>query len=75
LFPGPAVLKKIHDRKIPVIISSDAHKPSEISMLFKETADLLFGIGFRELRSLTPSGWEMEREFPFSRRRRSQGLR
>ena len=57
-FPGPAVLKKIHALKIPVIISSDAHKPHEVSMLFSETADLLYETGFRELMNLTDSGWE-----------------
>ncbi|MDP1621858.1 MAG: histidinol-phosphatase [Bacteroidales bacterium] len=57
-FPGPAVLKRIHDLNIPVIISSDAHKPAEISMLFQETAVLLSEIGFRELMNLTPAGWE-----------------
>ncbi len=57
LFPGPGVLKKIHERGIPVIISSDAHKPAEVSMLFGETADLLRNLGFRELMNLTPSGW------------------
>jgi histidinol-phosphatase (PHP family) len=59
LFPGPVILKKIHALHIPVIISSDAHKPAEISMLFNETADLLSGIGFRELMNLTPAGWEI----------------
>jgi len=58
LFPGPAILKRIHDLNIPVIISSDAHKPLEVAMLFGETATLLFEIGFREQMNLTPSGWE-----------------
>jgi histidinol-phosphatase (PHP family) len=58
LFPGPSVLKKIHEMNIPVIISSDAHKPREISLLFSETADILFEIGFREVMNLTPDGWE-----------------
>ena len=57
LFPGPAVLKKIHALRIPVIITSDAHRPEEISMLFKETAGLLREIGFREVMELTNSGW------------------
>jgi len=56
-FPGPALLKKIHAMNIPVILSSDAHKPAEISMLFGETADLLIEIGFRQVMELTPSGW------------------
>ena len=58
LFPGQAVLEKIHELNIPVIISSDAHKPHEVSMLFRETADLLLKIGFRELMNLAPDGWK-----------------
>jgi histidinol-phosphatase (PHP family) len=57
LFPGPAILKKIHALDIPVIISSDAHKPHEVSQLFNETGDLLFDIGFREVTELTSAGW------------------
>jgi histidinol-phosphatase (PHP family) len=58
LFPGPGILKKIHSLKIPVIISSDAHKPAELSMLFRETSDLLRALGFSELMNLTSAGWE-----------------
>ncbi len=58
LFPGPAILKKIHEMNIPVIISSDAHKPSELALLFPETARLLYDIGFREVMELGLSGWE-----------------
>ncbi len=58
LFPGPAVLKKIHELDIPVIISSDAHKPHEISCLFDDTSKFLYENGFRNLMSLTPAGWE-----------------
>jgi len=58
LFPGPAILRRIHDLNIPIVISSDAHKPHEISLLFRETEKLLFEIGFRDLMNLTPAGWE-----------------
>jgi len=58
LFPGPAILRKILDQKIPVIISSDAHRPNEVDMLFSETAELLYEIGFRELMNLSDAGWE-----------------
>jgi len=57
LFPGPDILKKIHALDIPVIISSDAHKPAEVAMLFDETAALLRTIGFRKIMKLTTSGW------------------
>ena len=58
LFPGPDILKKILDLKIPVTLSSDAHKPHELSLLFSETKDFLFDTGFRELVNLTHAGWE-----------------
>ena len=35
LFPGPEILKKIHQRGLPVIISSDAHKPDELGLGFE----------------------------------------
>ncbi len=58
LFPGPEILKIIHKRNIPVIISSDAHKPQEVAMLFGETANLLRELGFKELMNLLPEGWK-----------------
>lgn len=36
-FPGTAILKRIKELDIPVIVSSDAHKPGELSLLFDET--------------------------------------
>ena len=58
LFPGEAILKKLVARKIPVTISSDAHKPHELSLLFEETSALLIQTGFREIMNRTSSGWE-----------------
>ena len=58
-FPGEAILKKIQAQNIPVIISSDAHKPNEVSMLFDETAEMLVNIGFTEKACLTSKGWQM----------------
>ena len=57
-FPGPAILQKIQDLRIPVTISSDAHKPHELSMLFPETKAFLFSIGFRELVNFSAAGME-----------------
>lgn len=45
-FPGPAILRKIRKLGIPVMISSDAHKPEEVAMLFPETEVLLKQMGF-----------------------------
>ncbi|MHC1706582.1 MAG: histidinol-phosphatase [Bacteroidales bacterium] len=57
LFPGISVLQEIKSRNIPVMISSDAHEPHELSMLFGETSDLLKSIGFDAVRILTEKGW------------------
>jgi len=59
LFPGLEILREIREMNIPIVISSDAHKPSEISMLFVETSQMLFNVGFREIMTLTPAGWVM----------------
>jgi len=57
LFPGPEILKKILPLKIPVTITSDAHKPFELSLLFGETKKFLKEIGFKNQRLLTLNGW------------------
>jgi histidinol-phosphatase (PHP family) len=56
-FPGPAILKKINDLKIPVTISSDAHKPYEISLLFEEVRLQLKELGFTGTMVKTGTGW------------------
>lgn len=61
LFPGPEILKKINAMKIPVTLSSDAHKPHELSLCFEETTRLLSEIGFKSLSLITSIGW---REVP-----------
>ncbi|MCX6249312.1 MAG: histidinol-phosphatase [Bacteroidetes bacterium] len=58
LFPGPAILKKIKALGIPITLSSDAHKPHEISLYFQEASQLLTNIGFIHLHLKTRDGWE-----------------
>jgi histidinol-phosphatase (PHP family) len=58
LFPGPGILQKIKSMKIPVIISSDAHKPDEVAVLFRETTSLLATLGFAEVMNLSSTGWK-----------------
>lgn len=57
LFPGEDILRKINAMNLPVIISSDAHKPHEISLLFPETKTFLKEIGFKNQVLLTSNGW------------------
>ncbi|MCK9204351.1 MAG: histidinol-phosphatase [Bacteroidales bacterium] len=58
VFPGTAVLKKIKKLDIPIILSSDAHKPQELTLMFPETKKLLAGLGFCEIMDLTSEGWK-----------------
>jgi histidinol-phosphatase (PHP family) len=58
LFPGPEVLRKAHALGIPVTITSDAHKPHELSQHMKETALILKQVGYRTQYILTASGIE-----------------
>lgn len=57
LFPGEKTLLEIHDMKIPVTISSDAHKPDEVNLGIAKTAKLLSEIGFKEA-CVYDSGWK-----------------
>jgi histidinol-phosphatase (PHP family) len=61
LYPGPEILKKINTMRIPVTISSDAHKPCELSLYFEETKSLLSKIGFKSIALITSDG---RREVP-----------
>ncbi len=56
LFPGIEVLKKIRNLKIPVTISSDTHKPEEISSYFPETIKILKELYFKKV-ILYKDGW------------------
>ncbi|MCK9421116.1 MAG: histidinol-phosphatase [Bacteroidales bacterium] len=56
-FPGPVILKRIHRLDIPVILSSDAHSPEELTRQFSETKSMLSEIGFSEIMKITSKGW------------------
>lgn len=57
LFPGLQILEQILHLKIPVTLSSDAHKPDELNSYFDETIYLLKDIGFNELLCFSKDGW------------------
>ena len=56
-FPGPEILKKAEKLDIPVTISSDAHKPHELSLGYDEAIQTLKLLGFEKTVSLTTDGW------------------
>jgi histidinol-phosphatase (PHP family) len=57
-FPGPEILKKIKALKIPITLSSDAHKPSELSLYFPEAKNFLADMGFITMVMRNKNGWE-----------------
>lgn len=62
-YPSPWVLSHAYEMGIPVMINSDCHDPSEITQVFKETAQQLLDIGYKEVKILLDSQWQMR---PFS---------
>lgn len=58
LFPGPEVLKKVLLKNIPVTITSDAHKPFELSLGFSDARNILAGLGFKSTWLKTTKEWK-----------------
>jgi histidinol-phosphatase (PHP family) len=58
LYPGPAILEKMLPMGIPVMITSDAHRPEELILGFPEARSVLQSIGFRSTWLLTSGGWK-----------------
>ncbi len=48
-FPGPEILEQILHLKIPITLSSDAHKPDELNKYYDEAIGVLKDIGFKEI--------------------------
>lgn len=57
-FPSDWILRELHERGVPVIISSDAHHPDELQMLFAEAATALKATGYKETLRFTGKGWK-----------------
>jgi histidinol-phosphatase (PHP family) len=58
LFPGKEILKKLLHLNIPITLSSDAHKPHELTGYFDEAKSILLEFGFKTLKVITESGWQ-----------------
>ncbi|MHA1729279.1 MAG: histidinol-phosphatase HisJ [Promethearchaeota archaeon] len=53
IYPEIEILKKIIAKDIPMIISSDAHRPEEVGYKFNETLQLLRKLGLNKLCLMT----------------------
>lgn len=58
VYPSPWILERIHNKQIPVTLSSDAHRPDDLVKQFEPTAQLLREIGFKELSVLHDGEWK-----------------
>jgi histidinol-phosphatase (PHP family) len=60
-FPGPEILEQIYHLKIPITLSSDAHKPEELDGFYKNAINILKDIGFKELHYFRGSQIEIQK--------------
>lgn len=58
LYPSLSILQKVKQRKIPIMINSDSHAPTEITSRMSRTALQLKQLGFKTLRVLHQGGWQ-----------------
>jgi len=56
-YPSKAILEEIFELKIPIVLNSDAHNPSEITLGYKEAIVLLKEIGFATLKNYQNGTW------------------
>lgn len=56
-FPSDFILRRMKELNIPVIISSDAHQPEEIQLLFNEAIEAVSKAGYQEIMRFTKNGW------------------
>lgn len=57
LFPDHKTLRLVHDLKIPVLISSDAHHPDELNLLMDYAEKRLLETGFRAVAFFDEGNW------------------
>jgi histidinol-phosphatase (PHP family) len=57
-YPGTFALTQMHKMNIPVTLSSDAHKPDELTSCFPEAIALLKETGYKEIKYFSGSSWE-----------------
>lgn len=57
LFPDDLALEKVKKFQIPIILSSDAHQPSELNMGFVDAQAKLIEMGFEEVMFFNGSTW------------------
>lgn len=60
LYPGQWIIKILKEKKIPVTLSADAHKPEEIDGYYPEALEILREIGFNNLVYFGKGTWQVQ---------------
>ncbi|MDD4636823.1 MAG: histidinol-phosphatase [Bacteroidales bacterium] len=63
-FPNTKYLPMIRDRKIPVLVNSDAHYPDRINSGLSSGYEALLHCGFREVVQRKGSSWQLKPLYP-----------
>lgn len=56
-YPAGFLLKRLHERNAPIIMSADSHDADKIDFAFSETAEMLRAMGFKTQMALTNNGF------------------
>jgi histidinol-phosphatase (PHP family) len=56
-YPSVEILKMLRERKVPVILSSDAHQKENLTKAFEQGCELLQGVGYHSRKELGPQGF------------------
>ena len=57
-YPGPNSLPLLRERNIPMVINSDSHHPTEITLGFPQAAQALRDAGYQTVRALLDNQWQ-----------------
>ncbi|MFN8254834.1 MAG: histidinol-phosphatase [Bacteroidales bacterium] len=56
-YPSNFILKRCHEKKIPLTLSADSHDPEDVMALLPEARELLRKIGYTEVSIFDEKGW------------------
>lgn len=53
IYPAPEWLRRLVDAKVPLVLSSDAHRPEDVGALYPQALDMLRALGVKQLATFT----------------------
>lgn len=59
-YPSPWIVRRCVERQIPLVVTSDAHRPSHIGAAYADAEVLLRQVGATSLAVLGEDGWRLE---------------